>query len=545
MTVPETCPAKSVFACTLRTPPAYRGDFRRCARMLFIPLFFVLLPACKLVITVPYGGKVVSEDGFECLAGQTCEIEVTDDTFDSTFRAVPDKGYTFTRWRSRSAGLCGNATGPCYLSTTSFGDNAGLMNLLASDAEFFVEPVFVQYKLGYWQKVLEEIAEGSFASDGFLYVLRPDIVNCDPGALTAPARKRALQALNHTRGLHQLPAVELRGSYDMQVQEASLVQKANNYLNHNPAPGDACYTAGAKEGASTSNLSGASAQSDPANDIFGWTNDNNNIAQLMEAGHRRWILDPQLAYTSYGQVQGFSALKVFGFSLPAAAAPTPLDFVAMPYQSYPYKLVDKGASPTPWSFSMIPPQGVPGDFNYFQNTTVSVVERDSGKPLNVRDLHRDSKGFGLANFLSWMVSGWDYDIPYTVKVRGISMPGGDVRNIEYTVLLDRYNLFNVRHPLEAGDKVNGKNLRGNFDTASDADSYRVLLSGARTLAGQSDFSNQGFFILVYDDNKRLVASSDAAFNRKFAFGNYTIIASQCDEDGLCYQGVKAYQVIVN
>lgn len=530
------------------THPAARlpARFLRPYRLVLVAMLALVLPACKIVVTVPFGGKVVTEDGFACLSGQTCEVDVADATFDSTFTAVPAAGYTFARWRPKTAAFCGNFTAPCRLSTIGFDAYSALLDILDSDTRFFLEPMFIQYNLSYWQQVLSQLGEGTFATEAFLYAIKPNTANCDPGGLTDAAKERALQAVNQVRSLHRLPAVVRDSFYDMQVQEASLVQKANNYLSHTPAPGDACYTAGAKEGAATSNLFGGNQPSDPASDVFGWTNDKNNLAALMEAGHRRWVLHPQLGYISYGQVLGRSALKVFGFGMqPTTPVPASLEFVAMPFESYPWVLVSQGAAPTPWSVSMVPPMGMSSAFNYFQNATVTVTDNDSGASLPVLDLHKDNKGFGLSNFLSWMVAGWEYDKPYTVRISAISMPGGGVRTIEYPVVIDRYQLFNVDHPLESGDTREGTILRGNFNAAKDRDSYQLSLVGTKTISGQSEFSNQAFFILVYDSGKRLVHSSDTAFTRDFPLDQYTVVVSPCDENGLCYQSTKTYQVSIS
>lgn len=509
-------------------------------------LLAAILTACKVVVTVPYGGKVVTEDGFECLEGETCVIEVTDDTFASTFTAVPSQGYSFTRWRRKPAAFCGDYSGDCPLATAGFGDYQVLLDILASDQAFHLEPVFVQYNPNYWGRILDEIEQGSFATRNFLYALAPDVANCDPGAVTGAAGARALQAVNQVRALHSLPAVSTDNFYDVQMQQTSLVQKANNYLNHFPSQGDACYTQAARDGASTANLGSSTQPTDPASDVFGWTNDNNNAADLMKAGHRRWVLYPELGYVSYGQVEGFSALKVFGFGMPPEKpVPASLQFVAMPYKSYPYVLVSKGSAPTPWSFSMIPSPGVSASFDYFRNASVKVIDRDTDKSLPVANLHRDNEGFGLANFISWMVTGWDYDKLYEVRISGIRMPDGSTQTITYPVMVDRFDLFRVNYPLEDTDQQAGNRLQGRFNTAIDKDSYTVQLGGSKTLTGRSEFSNQGFFILVYNEGKRLVASADSAIIRNFAPGRYTVILSPCDESGLCYQGTTTYTVTID
>jgi len=505
------------------------------------------LAACKVIVLVPFGGKVVSEDGFQCGSGQTCVIEVKDDTFDSTFSAVPDPGFTFARWRLKPAAFCGNGNGTCYLSTTGFAGNQGLLDVLAGDAEFFLEPVFVRYNLGYWQGLMKEIQAGTFATDAFLYALHPDVANCDPGALSAAAQSRALKVLNQVRALHGLPAVSHDGFYDMQTMEASLVQRANNYLSHTPAPGDACYSASAADGAGTSNLSGGSGGSaDPAQHILGWTNDNDNLAAVMDAGHRRWMIFPYLGFMSYGQVDGYAALKVFGFGTGPQTPALSVDFVALPYLAYPYPLVSRGAKPTPWSLSVLPQNGAASTFQYFQGAKVTVTDLDTGKQLAVTDLHTNYQGYGLSNFLSWLVSGWQYDQPYTVRISGVRLPAGGTTTIEYPVIVDRYNLLNIDFPLESTDRMASKQrLQGTFNTAKDADSYTFSMNGTKTFTGDSEFSNQGFFIRVYDAGKNLVKSSDKAFTKTFPLGKYTIVVSPCDADGLCFENVKNYTVTIN
>ena len=522
------------------------GPFSATWKVALLALMSTFLLACKIVVVVPEGGKVVTEDGFECLAGQICIIDVSDDTFDSTFTAMPDGDHTFTRWLSRNRSFCGNQSGPCKLSTVGFDQDARLMDVLGKDLQFFLQPVFVPFDVDYWSQVLEEIAAGSFVTESFLYATPPIVEQCDPGALKGGATARALEALNQVRDLHLLPVVDYKSSFDMQMQESSLVQRANSYLNHFPAPSDTCYTAEAEEGASTSNLTGGSEPGDPANHVFGWTNDNRNLAAIMEAGHRRWILFPELGFSSYGQVDGYASLKTFSFGMPPTRpVPAGLDYVAMPHRVYPYNLVSTDPA-TPWSLSIVPASMMSGTFDYFSDAQVTVVDDLTGNSLPIENLHSDTIRFGLPNFLSWMVKGFTYDVPYTVTVTGIKLPGGGERDIEYPVMLDRYDLLDVDHPKESSDSKTGQTMQGNFNAAEDADSYVAKLAGQMTFTGSSEFSNQGFYIQVYDRNKRLIHSSDAPFTANFKVGKHTVVVSLCDADGnRCYPGTTTYRVTFN
>jgi hypothetical protein len=512
-----------------------------------VAVLVLALAGCKVEIEVPRNGRVVTSDGvLVCKTGQECIVDVSDTNFDKTFVAVPNEGFAFSHWKKAGRHLCADSRKPCRLFTAGFPGTA-LMQFLESDESFYLEPVFVDFNQAYWVGVLAEIDTGAFTADDLLYRVQPNIDQCDPGELTDAAKARALEALNEVRALHRLPAVEYAPAYDTEVAQASLIQTANKYLSHFPAPEDACYTAAGADGARSSNLY-SGRQSDPASDVFGWTNDNTNLAALEEAGHRRWNLYPGLREVSYGQVYGSSALKVFDFSGPPNTSFSPdLEFVAVPYGIYPYVLVSKGDKPTPWSISILPAGDIGSNFDYFSQAEVSVSTRRAGKrtELRVDSVHHDTKGFGLANFLSWMVDDWDYDTEYLVEISNIRMPGGDVSELSYTVLVDRFNLINLEQPLESADRQQGNTLEGRFDNASDKDSYTVSLSGSVRFSGQSNFSNQGFFILVYDADKRLLKSSDEAFVLNNTGGEYTVVVSPCDENGICYVGVSDYSVTVN
>ena len=279
--------------------------------------------------------------------------------------------------------------------------------------------------------------------------------------------------------------------------------------------------------------------------MLGWTNDNHNQAALMAAGHRRWILFPELGFTSYGTVGTSSAMKVFGFNqAPRLAPPADLEYVAFPYRDYPYVLVEQGSKPTPWSLSMVPPAGVSSQFDYFSDASVSVRDDQTGQALPVHSQYSDTDRFGLANFLSWMVDDWEYDRDYTVTVSDIRMPGGDVQTLEYPVRLDRFNLFNIDKPLERGDERVGSTLSGTFASRADKDSYRLQLSGQTTFTLRGDQFSGGFFVLIYDSQKQLVKSADRDFSMNFAAADYTLVVSPCDTDGLCYVGIERYSLTI-
>jgi len=400
-----------------------------------------VLVGCKIVIVVPDGGRVESLNGEICLAGETCILDVSDTNFSDTFEAIPATGYEFDQWENSNGYFCGGSALTCALSTTGFAGVAALEAVLATDTEFFLAPIFTEtnprYDVAEWSQLIDGLNSSTHTSNAFLYSIVPNPGSCDPGVLTAAAETRFTDTVNLIRKLHYLPEVEYDSFYSTQMQEAALVQLANNYLSHFPSPGDNCYTSGAAAGAGSANLAASSIQRDPAHYALGWTNDNNNIAALMEAGHRRWMLLPNLGFTSYGQAAGFSGQKVFGFGQTTSNPVSPdVEYVAFPFMEYPYVMVSQGSSPTPWSISMIPPAGVSSNFNHFENATVTVTETSSGSPLVVNNEHHDNIGFGLANFFSWMVVGWAYDTQYTVTISNILMQDSSVQQISYPVSIE-------------------------------------------------------------------------------------------------------------
>ncbi len=538
-------------------------------RLLLALLVVVGLPACKLKIIVPDGGSVVWGSG-DCGPGAQCTLDVSDQTFDETFTAVPELGFRFAGWRKLDRSFCSGDVGPCRLFTTTFNDHPALTSFLASNDDVFsLAPVFepeAGYDVEYWRTALEQVDGLRRSQPEFLYAVAPNIDTCDPGVISVAARNRALLALNKYRELHDLPPVVYRAASDLETQSASLIQRANNtrleeglvtYLSHYPVEGDLCFSQSGFDGASSSNLGTYPQPVDPVFDVIAWANDNFNVGNVASAGHRRWLSNPFMTHTSYGQVNGFAAMKVLFFESLAGqnALPEGVEFVAYPYREFPFRLVTPGPeNPTPWSFSWI--QDLPATqeeiHDFFASASVSVVHEATGTPMAVTDLYSDTDLVGLANFLSWNVTGWDFDELYTVTISDITLPDGITRTVRYPVRVDRFNLVDVTEPVESGDSQSGSDIAGNLGAVPDADSYQLQLSGPTAFSGQSRFSNQAFFIRIYDARKRLVVRSDEGFEFDFPEGEYTLVVSQCDSPlsifgrgDRCYAETTEYSVVIS
>lgn len=305
-------------------------------------------------------------------------------------------------------------------------------------------PMEGEYDLVYWRQMSMDLIEGTYQTTAFLYAEAPDLDTCGAGELTQAAKERALEAMNQIRALHGLAAVHYSSLYDTSVQQAALIQAANGNPGHHPEPSAICYTEAGDEASGTSNLSGwfggLLRDRDPGTHMIGWTDDARNRSRVAAVGHRRWMLNPFGAYMSYGQVHGYAAQKVFGFDDEAAITPhITVDYVAFPYETYPFHLVGEG---TPWSFSVIEDKrSIWGNRGaYFETATISVVRAADGESLVITDRYTDSDGFGVPNLLSWQVEGWEYDTLYEVEIRNVTLQNGVRRSYSYPVFIDRANI---------------------------------------------------------------------------------------------------------
>ncbi len=103
------------------------------------------LSACRVVIPVPEGGRVVSQSGaYLCRATSTCSIDVVDAHFNETFEAIPNGNNSFLGWAEGDGALCASRQAPCVLSTRGFDGDENLVAILESDQAFYLTPVFLK-----------------------------------------------------------------------------------------------------------------------------------------------------------------------------------------------------------------------------------------------------------------------------------------------------------------------------------------------------------------------------------------------------------------
>ena len=296
----------------------------------------------------------------------------------------------------------------------------------------------------WWLRYNRDLGAGTYEAEEFLYVEVPDVGACVAGALAVGAKNRALEAANQIRALHGLSAVQYSSRYDQQVQAASLLQAAAGYPGHDPEPSADCYTGAGAEGSGTSNLYGSPTglllNGDPAVDMVGWTNDAKNRSSVAAVGHRRWLLNPFAVHFAYGQVYGHAAQKAFRFNEEPARVPRiEVDFVAFPFEVYPFNLV---LGDPPWSFSVIEDKSDlwGNQYPYFENASIRVVRISDEASLEIGGRYTDTSERGVPNVLSWQVEGWEYDTLYEVEIDNVTLQSGETRSYSYPVLIERDSL---------------------------------------------------------------------------------------------------------
>jgi hypothetical protein len=106
-----------------------------------------------LKVYVPTGdGHVESKSGaFYCSWISVCNIEINNTSFEETFRAVPEPGFVFVGWNERPQGSYANSIDDAYITTALYGESQALLDILASDAVYYLEPRFLEIETFEWK----------------------------------------------------------------------------------------------------------------------------------------------------------------------------------------------------------------------------------------------------------------------------------------------------------------------------------------------------------------------------------------------------------
>ncbi|HTJ15080.1 MAG TPA: CAP domain-containing protein [Dinghuibacter sp.] len=246
-----------------------------------------------------------------------------------------------------------------------------------------------------------------------------DVENCDAGTTSAEDKALTLQRLNYFRRLSGLPdGVTLVDSLNDKAQQAALMMKANNQLNHYPDPGWHCFSPMGQLAAARSNLALGVTGPDA---VTAYMQD----AGLTNVGHRRWVLFPSLTKAGTGDTDFSNALWLIG------------DFgnrPALPFVAYP----GNGFIPSPlvfpyWSFSVeaadfsqatIQVTGPSGESRSVSVFTPEMGCGDNTLVWNMNDLNTDTltadRSFRV-NVSHVLVGGQPKDYQYTVSIVAVAV----------------------------------------------------------------------------------------------------------------------------
>lgn len=292
-----------------------------------------------------------------------------------------------------------------------------------------------EYDIAFWQQIYKDSNSATFSSNDFLYDIIPNKNGCIAGVMKQQAKDRSLKIINKIRELHELSPLSYDSFSQSQVEEASLVMYANGKITHDLDSSYDCYSEVAKEGAGSSNIYSGWKNQDSLVHLLGWLKDLDDISAIKVMGHRRWMINPFQTKFSYGQAFGYSAMKTFSFSPSTNAIPT-VDFVAYPYEKYPFMLFDKSAT---WSFTIIEYKNwmYANEYDYFGSAQITVKDKTTNATLATNNQTTNYQGYGVPNVLLWTVNGIEYDKWYSVNISNVKMRGGGTRNFTYDVYIDK------------------------------------------------------------------------------------------------------------
>lgn len=173
------------------------------------------------------------------------------------------------------------------------------------------------------------------------------------GKMSSESTEYALKVFNSVRYIAGLSQVQLKEEYGEAAQAGALVNAANTQLSHQPTRpagmSDELYQL-ASTGTGKSNLSMGSWNGPYGYHIVqSWMADSDN-SNIDRVGHRRWILNPSMQYTGFGQAEASNGSNYYAmYAFDNAFGQTSQYGVIWPAQNMP---VEYFGNKTAWSISM-------------------------------------------------------------------------------------------------------------------------------------------------------------------------------------------------
>jgi|GEM_PF-6813500 len=265
------------------------------------------------------------------------------------------------------------------------------------------------------------------------------------GKLSENVLRNAINMTNFVRWQAGLLPVALDDSYNFECQTGSLVNAINKKLTHLPEQPEGMsreqYEIGAKA-CGSSNLAVFNGNYyDAKDDILSTAimlyMDDSDDGNIVNVGHRRWILNPAMGKTGFGCVENYTSMKSFDTSSDATA-----DCVMWPTAGYfPYEMLKKATSNngTPWTVSL--DSSLYG-IKYADEVKITMINRTTGvETVFTNGLSGDNLDPGGDYFnISTVLMGMDYCLvfrpksgvvqlsdEFTVTVSSLKSPSGQLR----------------------------------------------------------------------------------------------------------------------
>jgi uncharacterized repeat protein (TIGR02543 family) len=301
------------------------------------------------------------------------------------------------------------------------------------------------------------------------------------GTLKAAVVADALRHLNLVRFLAGLPD-DVRHDADQgaSAQAGAMLLAASGEFSHFPSRptgmGQALYDLG-YSGTSHSNIAWGYPSLGSAI-INGWAedSDSSNISAL---GHRRWILNPAMAKTGFGDAAGRHVMYSFDSSRTSDVF---YEAIAYPGgQAFPSALMYTG---TAWSVTLNPSlYATPSSSTItvrLSNGTDTWSFSKANTDTDGRYFNVETNGYGVPNCIIFRPDGVSsYTGLWKVSVNGIKTKGGDPATLDYQV---RFFAFDTKPPaLSAASAVRTSTSSATVRfTSNEAGSYyyRAVAPGA-------------------------------------------------------------------
>lgn len=228
-------------------------------------------------------------------------------------------------------------------------------------------------------------------------------ITYDPGEISKESMQNALNCLNFIRYVAGIPAdVMLKDDYCQKEQIGQLINAVNDSISYDPVTptnmSEEMYKLGVE---AINNSIHRSYCQTLSQSLVSLIRDSGN-SNKSKLGHRRWILNPNMQYTGFGNVGVYSGVYAFDKSRSTNFTG---DYIAWPAPNMPYELYnDSHESDHSYTFSVI--LGPEYDKADLASVKVDMTSKKTGESF-----HFDATPSTIANRFAFNVNTDYYGIP--------------------------------------------------------------------------------------------------------------------------------------